>query len=123
MLKITRYKTIDKDKDKYLSFPDIIKSPIKKDRLFLIHREGNSHHPTWSKLILQISNNNQNTVRNAAIRGQMKLGNIALFCNSISILNTNIGTIKINLKNTSKSRIGVSKFNFDLNTVIFPPKY
>jgi hypothetical protein len=61
MLKVTKYKTIAQDEDKYLSFPDIIKSPVKEDRLFLIYREGNNHHPTWSKLVLQISNNNGKT--------------------------------------------------------------
>ena len=61
MLKVTKYKTIAQDPDKYLSFPDIIKSPRKNNRLFLIYREGDSHHPTWSKLILQISNNNGKT--------------------------------------------------------------
>ena len=61
MLKVTQRKTIAQDPDIYLSFPDIIKSPRKKDRLFLIYREGNNHHPTWSKLILQISDNNGKT--------------------------------------------------------------
>ena len=61
MLKVTKYKTIAKDKHTYLSFPDIIKSPVEKDRLFLIYREGNSHHPTWSKLVLQMSSDNGET--------------------------------------------------------------
>ena len=61
MLKVLKYKTIAKDKHTYLSFPDIIKSPVKKDRLFLIYREGDSHHPIWSKLILQMSSNNGET--------------------------------------------------------------
>lgn len=39
----------------YLSFPDIIKSPKADNRFFIVYREGNSHHPTWSKLSLLIS--------------------------------------------------------------------
>lgn len=63
MLKVAQRKTIAQDPDIYLSFPDIIKSSVKKDRLFLIYREGDSHHPIWSKLILQISDNNGKTWR------------------------------------------------------------
>ena len=39
----------------YLSFPDIIHNPYKPRQYFIIFREGNSHHPTWSNLILMCS--------------------------------------------------------------------
>jgi len=63
VLKVTKEMTIAKSSKTYLSFPDIIKSPVKKNRLFLVYREGDSHHPMWSKLILWISNNNGKTWR------------------------------------------------------------
>lgn len=58
MLNVIKTHIIDKNSKKYLSFPDIIKSPKSPDRLFLIYREGDNHHPLWSKLILLRSNNN-----------------------------------------------------------------
>ena len=61
MFKVNSYSTVEKDRHRYLSFPDIIKSPLNENRLFLVYREGNSHHPTWSKLILQKSEDNGRT--------------------------------------------------------------
>ncbi len=61
MFKVTKTKTITKRRTRYLSFPDIIKSPKKEGRFFLVYREGNGHHPTWSNLILMESNNNGRT--------------------------------------------------------------
>jgi len=61
MFKVTKTKIISKRKEKYLSFPDIIKSPKAKDRFFLVYRDGDGHHPTWSNLILMQSNNNGKT--------------------------------------------------------------
>ncbi len=55
MLKVTKKITIAKDSKNYLSFPDIVKSPKKDGRFFLAYREGNGHHPTWSKIILMKS--------------------------------------------------------------------
>ena len=61
MLNVIKTKIIDKNSKKYLSFPDIIKNPNIEGRLFLVYREGNSHHPTWSKLVLWKSDNNGET--------------------------------------------------------------
>jgi hypothetical protein len=47
--------TIDQNEEKYLSFPDIIQSIKNPNRLFIIYREGQAHHPTESKLILKKS--------------------------------------------------------------------
>jgi len=61
MFIVEETKIIAKKKNSYLSFPDIIKSKKDKNKLFLVYREGNSHHPTWSKLILLVSKNNGKT--------------------------------------------------------------
>ena len=61
MFNITKKITIKRDPKKYLSFPDIIKSPKTNNRLFLIYREGDSHHPVWSNLVLWVSNDNGET--------------------------------------------------------------
>ncbi len=63
MFIIEKTKIIAKKKNSYLSFPDVIKSKKDKNKLFLVYREGNSHHPTWSKLVLLISKNNGTTWR------------------------------------------------------------
>jgi len=55
MFKVRKSIVVAQDPEKYISFPDIVKSPKKDGRLFLAYREGNSHHPTWSKIILMKS--------------------------------------------------------------------
>lgn len=55
MFKLKKIITIDKDEEKYLSFPDIIKSVKNENRFFMVYRSGNGHHPTISKLILKKS--------------------------------------------------------------------
>ena len=54
MFKVLKLRTqiIAIDSSKYLSFPDIVKSPKADGRFFLVYREGETHHPTWSKLVL-----------------------------------------------------------------------
>ena len=61
MFKIDKTYIVSKDSTKYLSFPDIIKSNISKDKLFMVYREGDCHHPIWSKLVLMVSNDNGET--------------------------------------------------------------
>lgn len=61
MFKVKKTKIISKSRKKYLSFPDIVKSPYIDGRFFLVFREGDSHHPTWSNLILMRSDNNGRT--------------------------------------------------------------
>ncbi len=61
MFKVKKTQIISRSRKKYLSFPDIIKSPHVDKRFFMVYREGNSHHPTWSNLILMQSNNNGRT--------------------------------------------------------------
>ena len=58
MLKLKKVITIDKDEDKYLSFPDIVKSPKDPNTFFLVYRSGDGHHPTHSILILKKSTDN-----------------------------------------------------------------
>jgi hypothetical protein len=41
--------------ESYLSFPDIIKSIHSPQKYFIVFREGDSHHPVWSNLILMES--------------------------------------------------------------------
>lgn len=55
MLKLKNIITIDKNEEKYLSFPDIVKSPKDENRFFMVYRSGNGHHPTISKLVLKKS--------------------------------------------------------------------
>ena len=55
MFKVKNALIIAKNSNRYLSFPDIIQNPKNQNNLFLIYREGNKHHPTWSKLILMES--------------------------------------------------------------------
>jgi len=55
MFKVEKSIVVAQDPKKYISFPDIVKSPKKDGRFFLAYREGNSHHPTWSKIILMKS--------------------------------------------------------------------
>ena len=61
MLKLKNIITIDQDADRYLSFPDIVKSPKEKNTFFLAYRSGNGHHPTISSLILKKSINGGRT--------------------------------------------------------------
>jgi sucrose-6-phosphate hydrolase SacC (GH32 family) len=58
MFKVKNTQIIDKHSSKYLSFPDIIKSPKSNKRFFLVYREGDNHLPKWSSLILLRSDNN-----------------------------------------------------------------
>ena len=57
MLSISDYRTIAKNKNKYLSFPDILQSKHNPNKIFIVYREADSqsHHPRNSKLILQVS--------------------------------------------------------------------
>jgi hypothetical protein len=57
MLKLKKTIIIDKDEEKYLSFPDIVRSPKDPNIFFLVYRSGNGHHPTHSSLILKKSIN------------------------------------------------------------------
>ena len=61
MFIIESQQIIVKKKNIYCSFPDVIKSKKTKNKLFLVYREGNSHHPTWSKLVFLVSKNNGRT--------------------------------------------------------------
>jgi len=61
MFKVDKKVTIDRDPHQYLSFPDIIKSPVTEGKMFLVYRAGDSHHPVWSKLVLWASNDNGGT--------------------------------------------------------------
>jgi len=61
MFAIENKQIIVQKKNIYCSFPDIIKSKKTKNKLFLVYREGNSHHPTWSKLVFLVSTNNGET--------------------------------------------------------------
>lgn len=57
MFKVKKTIEIARNSKKYLSFPDIIQNPDNPDNLFLVYREGNEHHPTWSNLVLMESKN------------------------------------------------------------------
>jgi hypothetical protein len=46
-----------KKTDAYLSFPDVIQSPKDPKQFFLVFREGDGHHPTWSNLVVMSSEN------------------------------------------------------------------
>jgi len=48
---------IHRSKKLYISFPDILQSIYNKDKLFLIYRSGEFHHPLHSLLHFWISNN------------------------------------------------------------------
>jgi len=61
MFKVLKTQIIATNSSKYLAFPDIIKSPKVDNRFFLVYREGGSHHPTYSKLVLLKSNDNGET--------------------------------------------------------------
>lgn len=61
MFKVAKYKIIKQEPKKYLSFPDIIQSNINHDQFFIVYREGNKHHPKWSKLIVLESLNGGDT--------------------------------------------------------------
>ena len=56
MFKVEKYEIIEQDPERYLSFPDTIQSVKDPNRLFIVYRSGNSHHPTVSKLVLIVSN-------------------------------------------------------------------
>jgi len=58
MLNIKKYNIISENKYKYLSFPDIIKSKKYKNRMYLIFRAADGHHPINSTLHLLISEDN-----------------------------------------------------------------
>lgn len=64
MFKVEKSIVVAKNEKKYISFPDIVKSPKKDGRFFLVYREGNSHHPTWSKIILMKSEDYGETWKN-----------------------------------------------------------
>ena len=49
-LKIQDYQIIAEDEKKYLSFPDIIQSVYNSDKFFIVYREADYHHPTYSSL-------------------------------------------------------------------------
>jgi len=61
MFSKSRSKTVDKQKGKYISFPDVIQSQEDPDTYFLVYREGDRHHPSWSNLVLQKSTNRGST--------------------------------------------------------------
>lgn len=58
MLKLKNIITVDRDEEKYLSFPDIIQSVKNLDTFFMVYRSGNGHHPTISSLVLKKSTDN-----------------------------------------------------------------
>ena len=57
MFKLLDINTVVKKKNEYCSFPDIIQSKKNSNKLFLVYREGTSHHPYKSSLVLMVSNN------------------------------------------------------------------
>ena len=52
MFVVTKYNIVAQEPKKYLSFPDIIQSKVNYNQFFITYREGNRHHPKWSKLIV-----------------------------------------------------------------------
>ena len=52
MFKVSHKRSVAKRSGWYLSFPDIIKHPRYSKVFYLVYREGNQHHPTWSNLVL-----------------------------------------------------------------------
>lgn len=54
-MKILDYNYIAEKPDQYLSFPDILKSRKQLNKLFLVYRSGNNHHPTYSILHFLVS--------------------------------------------------------------------
>ena len=61
MFYVEKTRIIARKNNSYLSFPDVIKSKKDPNKLFLVYREGNSHHPTWSKLVFLVSKDNGET--------------------------------------------------------------
>jgi len=57
MFRLEYIKTIAQDKNKYLSFPDIIVDKDDKNTFYLTYREADRHHPSTSKLIVKKSTN------------------------------------------------------------------
>jgi len=57
MFSVVHHKIIRKNHS-YLSFPDIIKSIHHDGKFFIVFRQADSHHPTWSYLILMMSKDN-----------------------------------------------------------------
>jgi len=55
MFKVKKEIIIAQDEEQYISFPDIIQSIIDPDTYFIVYRTGDNHHPTWSKLVIQKS--------------------------------------------------------------------
>jgi len=56
MFKVSNYKIIAEDQEKYLSFPDIIQSRKDSNKLFLVYRSSSeAHHPIHSGLHFLIS--------------------------------------------------------------------
>lgn len=60
MFKIKYIKIVAQDKNKYLSFPDIIADKDDKNTFYLTYREADRHHPSISKLIVKKSTNQGN---------------------------------------------------------------
>ena len=55
MFKVKEQIIIAEKSYQYLSFPDIIQSIINPNTYFIVYRAGDNHHPTWSDLVVQKS--------------------------------------------------------------------
>lgn len=55
MFTVIKTQIIAQSKNSYLSFPDIIQSPYNPDKLFIVYRKGDGHHPYKSSLIVMES--------------------------------------------------------------------
>lgn len=58
---IKSIKTIAQDRQKYLSFPDIIMDKDNPNTFYVVYRKGDSHHPTKSSLVIKKSLNQGDT--------------------------------------------------------------
>jgi len=61
LFKVKEQIVIAEEPWQYLSFPDIIQSVINPNTYFIVYRAGNNHHPTWSDLVVQKSEDNGKT--------------------------------------------------------------
>jgi hypothetical protein len=109
MIKVNKYLTIAQDTNKYLSFPDIIKSPFTDNRLFLVYREGESHHPTWSKLVLLSSDDNgENWEKIKEFPLNISKNGYVWNCPRLSYINNDLGII-CDQKNSTIERTSTFK--------------
>lgn len=109
MFEITNTKTIAKDKKKYLSFPDIIQSPINPNKLFIVYREGDGHHPYSSALIVLESTNKGRTWKQThKFKSSLKKHNKVWNCPRLSYTDENSKSflnIVCDAKNGTSERI------------------